>query len=204
LDQFVAYSDFESFEKYPVVPLPENPHVAFVGVFEDYKGIDVLLEGLKVVAARFPECWFSLAGVGSRLQWARQFVSGAGLDSRVNFLGHISRAEVLALLDRSSLLVLPSRSEGLPRVIMEAFARGRAVVAARVGGVADLLDDHKTGILIDPEDSSALAAAVAELLNDSRTLAAMGKHARSAFLVQNPLAEFERWVSTLSAWAREK
>jgi len=204
LDQFVAYSDFESFEKYPVVPLPENPHVAFVGVFEDYKGIDVLLEGLKVVAARFPECWFSLAGVGSRLQWARQFVSEAGLDSRVNFLGHISRAEVLALLDRSSLLVLPSRSEGLPRVIMEAFARGRAVVAARVGGVADLLDDHKTGILIDPEDSSALAAAVAELLNDSRTLAAMGKHARSAFLVQNPLAEFERWVSTLSAWAREK
>jgi glycosyltransferase involved in cell wall biosynthesis len=71
---------------------------------------------------------------------------------------------VAELLDASTCLVLPSQSEGLPRIVMEAFCRGRAVVATRVGGVPDLVRDGENGLLVDRGDAAGLAAALGRIL----------------------------------------
>jgi glycosyltransferase involved in cell wall biosynthesis len=98
---------------------------------------------------------------------------------------------VSAALDESTLLVLPSRSEGMGRVIVEAFCRARPVVASRVGGIPDLVQDGVNGLLVEPGDSQALAGALVRVLTD-RELAerlAAGAHSSAGLWTISP-AEF--------------
>ena len=74
-------------------------------------------------------------------------------------------AEVAGALDAATVLVLPSRSEGLGRVVIEAFCRGRGVVGSRVGGIPDLVVDGESGLLVEPDDAEALAAALVRALD---------------------------------------
>src|SRR5262249_4722711 len=83
-------------------------------------------------------------------------------------------------LDESTVLVLPSRSEGMGRVVVEAMSRGRAVLATRVGGLAELVDDGRTGVLVAPGDTRALADALVQLLADRALAARLGAAARAA------------------------
>jgi len=73
---------------------------------------------------------------------------------------------VAAAMDEGSVLVLPSRSEGLGRVVIEAFARGRGVIASNVGGIPDLVREGEEGMLVDPADPGALADALVRVLGD--------------------------------------
>lgn len=203
IDKFVAYSDFEAFGKPAPLPFPPQPQVAFVGAFENYKGIDTLMEGLKLVAGCIPTCRFSLAGRGRQLKWAQKVASSSN-DFLVSFLGDIPRQEVVELLDQSSILVLPSKSEGLGRVILEAFARGRPVVASRVGGIVDLLEDGKTGLLVPPDDPEALAKAIVAILRERSMLLLMGEEARKEFLRWDPLTDFQNWIFSVCSWAQDR
>ena len=78
------------------------------------------------------------------------------------------------------MLVLPSRSEGLGRVVVEAFCRGRGVVGTRVGGIPDLVEDGETGLLVPPEDAAALADALVRVLSDRALAERLGAAARAA------------------------
>jgi glycosyltransferase involved in cell wall biosynthesis len=69
-------------------------------------------------------------------------------------------------LDRAWTLLLPSRSEGTPRVVLEALCRGRAVIGGRAGGIPDVVEDESTGLLVDPEQPAEIAAALVRLLSD--------------------------------------
>ena len=86
----------------------------------------------------------------------------------------LDQAELLRELDRSTALVLPSRSEGLPRIVLESFCRGRPVVGARAGGVVDLVRDGENGVLVEVEDAEALADALVDVLAGAR----LGRRAR--------------------------
>ena len=83
-------------------------------------------------------------------------------------------------MDAATCLVLPSRSEGLGRVIVESFARGRAVVASRVGGIADLVEDGENGLLVDSGDAEALAGALVRVLSDPALAERLGQAAHDA------------------------
>ena len=84
------------------------------------------------------------------------------------------------LADDSSALVLPSRSEGMGRVVVEAFCRGRAVVASRVGGIPDLVQDGKNGLLVEPGDLDALADALIRILTDRELAERLGTGAAAS------------------------
>jgi glycosyltransferase involved in cell wall biosynthesis len=168
---FPAYMDLEPFCSQPPVPLPETPTVLFVGVLERYKAVDVLAEAWHRVAARVPGARLRVVGTGSLPAPA-----GPG----VEWTKQLSTEGVAAALDHATLLVLPSRSEGMGRVIVEAFCRGRAVVGSRVGGIPDLVADGETGLLVEPEDAAALADALVRLLADPELAARMGAAARTA------------------------
>ena len=99
------------------------------------------------------------------------------LSDSVRLLAPVPRLELRRLLDESWCLVLASRSEGLPRIILEAMAAGRPVVATRVGGIGELVTDA-SGRLVPPDDAPALASALSELLGDARQSTTMGLEAR--------------------------
>jgi glycosyltransferase involved in cell wall biosynthesis len=108
--------------------------------------------------------------------------------------------EVVAELDLATCLVLPSRREGMGRVVVEAFCRGRGVVGTRGGGIEDLVRDEETGLLVPSDDADALAAALVRILTD-RELAerlAFGSRAGSEQWYASP-EEFASCMQSLVA-----
>jgi glycosyltransferase involved in cell wall biosynthesis len=159
---------------------PDAPLIALIGRLTSQKGVDCFLESASTVCAEVPATRFIVAGSGPDRDVLEAQARALGLDDAVRFLGF--RDDVAALLAASDVVVLPSRSEGLPVVLLEALALARPVVATAVGGVPDLLTDGHTALLVPPHAPAAVAAAVLRLLSDPELagrLAATGaRHVR--------------------------
>jgi glycosyltransferase involved in cell wall biosynthesis len=168
-----TFTDLEPF-LIPPVPLPERPVALFVGVLEHYKGIDELAAAWRSAAPRLPDATLHVIGRGSR----RRVVEA--LHEQVVFDEQVDSAGVAEALDRAWTLVLPSRSEGMGRVILEAFCRNRPVVGSDVGGIADLVRDGENGLLVPPRDPVALAEALARVLSERGLAGRLGGGAREA------------------------
>jgi len=182
---FPAFMDLDPFLG-PTVALPSAPRVLFVGVLEHYKGIDELAEAWRIVAARVPDATLHLVGRGTRHEVAARLV--AELPARTEWTEVLPTESVARALDAATVLVLPSRSEGMGRVLVESFCRGRAAVASRVGGIVDLVRDGQNGLLVPPRDPRGLADALSRVLAD-RDLAerlGAGAHATAAAWVASP------------------
>jgi glycosyltransferase involved in cell wall biosynthesis len=168
---FPAYMDLRPFCGESPVQQPEAPVALFVGVLERYKAVDVLAEAWPEVVRRVAGA--RLRGVG---KGSLPAPSGPGIE----WTPVLATEEVAAALDEATLLVLPSRSEGMGRVIVEAFCRGRPVVGSRVGGIPDLIEDGRTGVLVEPGNPKALAEALVRVLSDRELAARMGTAAHGA------------------------
>lgn len=200
VDQFVAHIDMAEFLSAPVLPPPAEPRAAFVGALERSKGADLLVEAWSRVCAQVPGARLFIAGDGPRRASLVARCADLGINGSVEFLGHLPRSKLRDLLDRCSCLVMPSRSEGLGRVALEAMARARPVIAAKVGGLPELVDDERNGRLVEPEDPDRLASAVVRLFQDPTALVKMGQEGRRRALARDPLEEFESGISRLAAW----
>jgi glycosyltransferase involved in cell wall biosynthesis len=189
---FPAYVDLGSFLERPPAPLPEAPLALFVGVLERYKGIDVLGAAWREAAARVPDAELLIVGDGPGAPLVSQLIDE--LPERTRWERRLSADEVARALDGSTALVLPSRSEGLPRVVIEAFCRGRPVVGTRAGGIPDIVEDGVSGALVPSADATALADALVRVLSD-RSLQerlADGARASAAAWLQTPEQYAER------------
>ena len=120
---FPAFMDLEPFLDRPPTALPERPVALFIGVLELYKNVDGLAEAWRMAAPRAPDAQLRIVGRGARAGVVEALVSD--LPEQTTWLPKLSTEEVAAELDRASFLVLPSRSEGMGRVIVEALCRGR-------------------------------------------------------------------------------
>jgi glycosyltransferase involved in cell wall biosynthesis len=163
---FPAYVDVAGFSMEPPRPLPEEPRALFVGVLERYKAFDVLAHAWPLVAERVPGATLRLVGTGTLTGLAAQLAG----DDRVEWTPRLAQADVARAMDEATVLLLPSRSEGLPRVAIEALQRGRPIVGGRGGGTPDIVRDGVNGLLVEPGDARALADAVVRILSD-RSLA---------------------------------
>ncbi len=138
-------------------------------------------------------------GDGPLRRQVQQFASANGLQRRVIFSG--DRTDVPSLLASAEIFVLPSRWEGLPLVVIEAMFAGLPVVATRVGGVSELVEDGKTGILVPPNHPDALARAIRQLLDDRTLARTMGQAGRERalqeFTLDRMLSETERLYADL-------
>ncbi len=161
---FPAFVDVERFLERPPEPLPTRPAVLFVGVLERYKNVDGLAAAWRVAAARVPSAELRIVGTGSRKKVVEKLLRD--LPAQTRWLPELSADEVAAELDRATCLVLPSRREGMGRVVLEAFCRGRPVLGTRAGGIPDLVRDGENGVLIDPDDVDQFADALVRLLSD--------------------------------------
>ena len=146
-------------ERFLATPL--KPLWVVAGRLEEQKGHDLLLDALVTLYRQGLDFTLAVAGDGSRRGWLEQRALSLGLSPRVQFVGQLD--DVGSLLAAADGVILPSRWEGLPLVLLEAMARGRPIVATAVGGVADALEDGVSGTLVPPNDVGALAAALEHL-----------------------------------------
>lgn len=126
------------------------------------KGLDVLLRAFASLSA--PRPLLAIAGDGPEAGALRELAAALGITDAVRFLGR--RDDAGDLLAACDLFVLPSRAEGLGVAALEALGAARAVIATRVGGLADLIVDGQCGLLVPPDDAAALAAAMRRLVDD--------------------------------------
>lgn len=185
-DEFPAFMDFDSFLQQPPQPLPERPQALFVGVLERYKNVDGLADAWQLAAPRAAAARLRIVGSGTLRPVVDQLVRD--LPEQTSWDERLTQPEVSQALDQSTVLVLPSRSEGMGRVIVEAFCRGRAVVASSVGGIPDLVEDGRNGILVEPGDTQALANALVDVLTDRALAERLGAaaHASADFWTSSP------------------
>jgi glycosyltransferase involved in cell wall biosynthesis len=133
--------------------------VLFVGNLVAVKAVDVLLQA-----------WAALDDPRARLVVVGDGVDRAALEAQarplanVKFLGALPQAEVAGWLGAANVLVLPSRHEGMPNAVVESLASGVPVVASRVGGIPELVDEGANGLLVEPGDAAALGKALAAAL----------------------------------------
>jgi glycosyltransferase involved in cell wall biosynthesis len=165
---FPAYVDLSTFVERDPQPLPVAACALFVGVLERYKNVDGLLAAWPEVARRVPAARLLIVGGGRERPLVESFVHEH--PDSASWEPRLPQARVAEALDNSTCLVLPSRSEGLPRIVIEAFCRGRAVVGARAGGIPDIVRDGQNGLLVEPGVPGALAEALVRILAD-RSLA---------------------------------
>ncbi len=156
---------------------PEAPpgSLLFVGRLAAAKGVAVLLDALRIALAREPSLHLTLVGDGPE----RPALEALARGLPATFLGTRNQAEVAALLARHRLLVLPSFAEGVPVVLMEALASGLPVVATRIAGISELVEDGVSGRLVPPGEEEALADAILEVLADPGRARAMGEAGRA-------------------------
>ena len=173
---FPSYVDSDAFLVRPPASLPERPRVVFVGVLERYKAFDTLMEAWRVAAPQVPGAVLHVVGDGTMRGGAEQLV--ADLPEQTEWSPRLSAEEVAAAMDDSWLVCLPSRSEGLPRVALEAACRGRAIIGGNRAGIPDVVHDGENGLLVDPDDAGWLAAALVRVLGDRVTAERLGAGAR--------------------------
>jgi glycosyltransferase involved in cell wall biosynthesis len=162
---FTTFSELSAFSRTPPMSLPDRPTLLFVGVLERYKDVRTLSAAWRRVALRVPEARLHVVGRGREHEVVEQLL--ADLPAQTSWSERLPPDEVAAALDASTALALPSRSEGLPRVAIEAFARGRPVIGSAAGGIPDIVDDGVNGLLVSPGDVEALAEAITRVLTDA-------------------------------------
>jgi glycosyltransferase involved in cell wall biosynthesis len=186
--EFAAFMDFELFVDRPPVPLPDRPVALFVGVLELYKNVDGLARAWRLAAPRLPGAQLRIIGRGTRRAVVEELVRD--LPQQTTWTERLTQEEVARALDEATCLVLPSRSEGLGRVLIEAFLRGRPVVAMGVGGIRDVVTDGVNGRLVGSDEE--LADTLVEVLGD---------RAVSERLAARTVESGERWLATPEEYA---
>jgi glycosyltransferase involved in cell wall biosynthesis len=174
---FPTFHDAETYFGTPCVPLPVTPTALWVGRLERAKNPELLAAAWTFVAEAVPNARLIVVGAG-RLESVMSRLKDEYPD-RVRVYDRLAPVDLLVLFDSATTLVLPSRSEGLGRVIIEAFARGRPVIATRVGGITDLVQHEVNGLLVPSSDTTALAEALIRLLKDKALATRLGERARA-------------------------
>ncbi len=154
----------------------EGVLIGSVGRLDPVKGHGALIRALARIRERHPAARLLLVGDGGERAAYEALAGELGVRDRVFFLGW--RQDVEELLETMDLFVLPSLNEGMGRAIVEAMAAGLAVVASRMGGVAEVVEEGATGLLVPAADPASLAEAMDRLLSRPEEREAMGSEGR--------------------------
>ena len=156
------------------------PQVVFAGRFMPQKNLIELVEILALVQDLPWKC--AMLGDGPLLDEVKRTIASHHLEQRFDLPGWVTTETVLAHFAESDLLFMPSLSEGLPVVGLQALAMGLAIVASRAGGNVELVEPGSNGFLADPDDREAFSGALRSLLSDPKALQ-NARHASRALAV---------------------
>ena len=171
----------------------DRPLVVYVGRLDPQKGLDVLLEAIAAAPSVVGDCDFALVGRGPSEESLQRQAAELGIAERFHFAGW--RTDVPEILKSADVLVLPSRWEGMPNVVLEAMAAGLPVACSLVEGVAEALGDGAAVQTCPPDDAEALSNLLAKLLADEALRASLGaanrRRAEEHFSLPAMVAQYE-------------
>ncbi|MDF0643650.1 MAG: glycosyltransferase family 4 protein [Nitrospira sp.] len=150
--------------------------IGAVGRLTPVKGLKYLLRAAKLFLGSDPNCKVLIVGDGNIRKELEEEARVLGISQRVVFLGH--REDCQQLMSALDIFVLPSLSEGIPMALLEAMSASRAIVASRVGGVPEVIEDGVHGFLVEPKDVDALATKCVQLVRSPELVRTMGEAAR--------------------------
>ncbi len=167
-------------DSFPNFPVSQFPTLLYVGRLSPEKGAHVLIDALPQMLKRLPQLRLRLIGEGSQQHSLRDVVNQNGLNEHVEFVGAVPHHELPRYYAEADALVIPSLSEGLPKVLPEALACGLPVVGTQVGGIPEVVQNGYNGLLVPPSDPHALADAVVAVLSRSDFNRSLRANARAS------------------------
>lgn len=168
--------DIARFRSVPSSAPATYPTFTYIGRLAAEKRPDLFIHAAKLISERIGDAQFLLVGSGKMQSYLRELASDLNLDSRIRFLGLVH--DVNQVLATTTCLIVPSDTEGTPRVIIEALASGTPVVATNVGGIPQLVDST-VGALVEPNNAHSLAHAAIQLAIDHTAYKTMADMARA-------------------------
>jgi len=157
--------------------IPERTFVVgTVGRLTAIKGHKYLIEAARKILQKIPDTAFVFLGDGELTNELKMQAASAGISDKVIFLGW--RSDVAEVMSTFDLFILPSLNEGMGKVLVEAMAMGKPIIASDVGGISDLVTDGKNGLLVPPMNSDALANGIEALVKNHQTRMTMGEEGK--------------------------
>ena len=171
--------------------LPQaQPLIVSVGRLREKKGLDVLIQACARLRDRGQAFRCEIVGYGPEQAALQSLIDRLQLSGQVQLVGKLPRGEVIERYSQAAVCVQPARiaadgdRDGIPNVLLEAMAMGVPVIASRVSGIPELVADGLNGVLVEPDDAEALAAALIRLLSEPALCASLGCHGRRTVLEQ--------------------
>jgi glycosyltransferase involved in cell wall biosynthesis len=166
----------------------EKPHVRileetykrilFVGRLHPVKGVRYLIQAMQLIHESHPETKLILVGDGEERDYLEDLTDHLGIRECVDFVGEVPHERIIDYLDHADVFVLSSLSESFGIVLLEAMACGLPIVATRVGGIPEIIEDGVNGYLVNPGDYQELSERIQLLLRDEASTAEMSKNNR--------------------------
>jgi glycosyltransferase involved in cell wall biosynthesis len=158
----LAHEHFIDFSKFTLkVKMEERPNkVGYIGRMSEEKGILNLLDAIPMISKKRPDVTFILCGNGNLVNVTKAIVAAKGLEKVVKIENWVSHEDVPKYLNELRLLVLPSQTEGLPNILLEAMGCGTPVLAAPVGAIPDIVQNGETGFLLSINNSQCISDSI--------------------------------------------
>ena len=176
LDRFVMTNEQMRREARQKTGMGDTPLIGIIARLSDVKGIDILIKAMPFILKEIPSANLLIAGQGPQEVALKKLTQDLGLSAHVHFKSTTNQTQ--DLLRAFDVFVMPSLMEGLGLSVIEAQACGIPVVASRVGGLVDLIEDAKSGYLVPVNDPTALADRIIEVLKNPQQSKVMAQQAR--------------------------
>lgn len=195
--QFIAWTDIDVFlQAGQEQPKTSPPMLLYTGVLIPRKGVIHLINAFAAIVKDFPQVRLTVLGRADDPDYVKQLndrVRDLELTPYVRFVGQMQQQHLARWMAQAYVFILPSLSEGLGRVVVEAMAAGTPVIGSRTGGIADVIQDGKDGFLVPPGDEITLADTIRWCLEHPEATQEMGKHAQ---ISAQTLFSTSKWLSS--------
>lgn len=197
------YVDFRHFTMKLDLRARDNK-VGYVGRLSEEKGILNFIDSLAEAARSLPNLEAVIVGDGPLLETAKRSLLDRGLEERVTVSGWVPHEELPTVLNRLKLLVVPSYTEGLPNIILEAMACGTPVLATKVGAIPEIVSDRETGFLLTDNSPGTIARGIIEAMTSPELDKVSGNARRFVEFEFNRENAIRRWQKVLEDFARSR
>lgn len=173
--------------------------ICFVGRLHRSKGVDILIEAFYRLTGDIPGLQLSIAGKGEEMEKLKQQIEKLGIKDKVVFEGMVPNESIAEFIAGHNFLVVPSRMDNLPTVVLEAFSTGTPVLGSNAGGIPDMVEHEKTGLLFVNENVESAYLAMKRLITDRQLWADLSQGAKEKFISRYSLEKLpERFEKLLA------
>ena len=140
--------------------------VGYIGRLSEEKGVSILIKAIPIAVKKIEDVEFLIGGNGDLYNEMKNFIHTNNLDNKVKFTGWVSHDDIPDFLNELKLLIIPSYTEGLPNILLEAMACGTPVLATPVGAIPDIIRDRETGFIISENNPDNIVENIINILNN--------------------------------------